>query len=147
MKIYNYFKNTVEENITQEFRLKNVDETRNYFLEEIKQNELMNKKHKEVCRTPNYTDHVLILPSTITRCISISAFASLIGILMRITSSAIKLKIFAITAGIKTYKSIIKKMKKKLNKIVFLAKSILNKTKVLISKALNDSVISHDEFC
>ena len=31
----------VEENVSQEFRLKNMDETRNYFLEEIKQNELM----------------------------------------------------------------------------------------------------------
>ena len=29
-----------EENISQEFRLKNIDETRNYFLEKIKQNEL-----------------------------------------------------------------------------------------------------------
>ena len=31
----------VEENISQEFRLRNIDETRNYFLEEIGQNELM----------------------------------------------------------------------------------------------------------
>ena len=28
-----------EENISQEFRIRNIDETRNYFLEEIKQNE------------------------------------------------------------------------------------------------------------
>ena len=34
----------VEENITQKFRLKNIDKTRNYFLEEIKQNELMSIK-------------------------------------------------------------------------------------------------------
>ena len=39
----------VEENISQEFRLKNIDETRNVFLEEIKQNELMSQKHKKVC--------------------------------------------------------------------------------------------------
>ena len=30
--------------MSQEFRLKNTDETRNYFLEDIKQNELMSKK-------------------------------------------------------------------------------------------------------
>ena len=35
-----------EENISQEFRLKNIDERRNYFIEEIKQNELMSKKDK-----------------------------------------------------------------------------------------------------
>ena len=34
----------VEENITQKFRLKNIDKTRSYFLEEIKQNELMSIK-------------------------------------------------------------------------------------------------------
>ena len=38
----------VEGNITKEFRLKNIGETRNYFLKEIKQNKLMRKKHKKV---------------------------------------------------------------------------------------------------
>ena len=44
----------VEENINQEFRLKNIDETRNYFLEEIQQNELISANHKKVCTTLNY---------------------------------------------------------------------------------------------
>ena len=35
-----------EENINQKFRLKNIGETRNYFIKEINQNELMSKKHK-----------------------------------------------------------------------------------------------------
>ena len=35
IEIYNYFKNMAEENISQEFRLKNIDETRNYLTEEI----------------------------------------------------------------------------------------------------------------
>ena len=30
----------VEENISQEFRLKNIEETKSYFLEEIKENKL-----------------------------------------------------------------------------------------------------------
>ena len=43
-----------KENISQEFRLKIIDETRNYFVEEIKQNELTSKKkHEKVCITPN----------------------------------------------------------------------------------------------
>ena len=45
LKIFNYFKNMGEENKSQEFRLKNTDETRNYFRKEIKQNKLMSKKH------------------------------------------------------------------------------------------------------
>ena len=133
--------------MSQEFRLKNsINETKNYFLEEIKQNELMSRKHKKVCTTLNYIEHFLILASTITGCISISAFASLIGIPIGITSSAIGLKICAITAGIKKYKSIIKKKKKKHDKIVLLAKSKLNSIEVLISKVLINSNISHDEF-
>ena len=136
----------VEENISQEFRLKNIDETRNYLIEEINRNELMSKKHKKVCTTLNYIEHFLILGSTITGCVSISAFASLVGIPIGIASSTIGLKICVITAGIKKYKSIIKKKKKKHDKIVLLAKSKLNSIEVLISKALIDSVISHDEF-
>ena len=50
------------------------------------------------------------------------------------------------TAGIKKYKSIIQKKKKKCDKIVLLAKTKLNSMEVLISKALINSNISHDEF-
>ena len=61
----------------------------------------MSKKHKNVCRVLNYTDHLLIVISTITECVSISAFTSLLGIPLGFTSSAIGLKTCAITAGIK----------------------------------------------
>ena len=88
----------------------------------------------------------LILASTITGCVSISGFDSLIVIPIRIVSSAIGLKIFAIAAGIKKYKSIIKKKKKKHDKIVSLAKSKLNAIEVLISKSLTDSNNDHNEF-
>ena len=90
----------VEENISQEFRLKNIDETRNYLIEQINRNELMSKKHKKVCKALNYNEHFLILVSSITGCFSMSAFASLIGIPIGIASSAIVLKICAITARI-----------------------------------------------
>ena len=70
----------------------------------------------------------------------------MLGIPIGIRSSAIGFKICAIAAGIKKYKSIIKKKKKKHEKIVLLAKDKLNSLEVLISKALIDSVISHDEF-
>ena len=77
-----------EENMNQEFRLKKIDEIRNYLIEEIDWNELLSKKHKKVCRVLNYIEHSLILISTITGCVSISEFASLIGILKGSTSSA-----------------------------------------------------------
>ena len=93
----------------------------------------------------NYIEHLLTSISTVTGCVSISAFASLFGIPIRITSSTIGLKIL-ITAGIKKCKSIIKKKKKRHDKILLLAKSKLNSVEVLISEALIDSSISHDDF-
>ena len=101
-----------EGNISQEIRLKNIDETRNYFIEEINQNELMSKNLGKACRVLNYIEHLLILASTVTGCISISAFPSLIGIPIEITSSATGLNICIITEEIKKYKSIIKKKEK-----------------------------------
>ena len=120
------------ENLSQEFRLRNIDDTRNYLIKEINRNELMSKKHEKVCTTLNYIEHSLILVSTITGCVFISSFASLIGILIRNTSEAIGLKTCSITAGLTTYKSVIKKKKKKHEKIVLLPKSKLKSIKVLI---------------
>ena len=62
------------------------------------------------------------------------------------TSCVIDLKLCAIAAKIKKYKLMIKKKKKKHDKIVLLATSKLDNTEDLISKALINSDISHDEF-
>ena len=73
----------------------------------------MSKMYKNFCSTLNYIDHFLILASTINGCVSMSAFSSLLSIPIGIMSSAISLRICAITAGIRKYKSQIKKKKKK----------------------------------
>ena len=84
----------------------------------------MSRTLKKVCTTLNFIEHFLIFASTITGCIWVSAFASLIDVPIGVTSSAIGLKICAIIAGIKKFKSIMKK--KKHDKIVLLAKTKLN---------------------
>ena len=86
-----------EENINQEFRLNKIDEIRNYLIEKINQNELMIKKCKKVCRVLNYIDYLLVVTSTTTGCVCISTFASIVGIPIAITSSAIVLKLCVIT--------------------------------------------------
>ena len=108
------------ENINQEFRLENIEETINYFIKELYQSEFISNNHKNVSDTLHYMEHILILVFAVTGCISISALASLVNISMGITSSAIELKICAITVGIKEYKSIIKKKEQRswLNSIV-----------------------------
>ena len=135
-----------EENIIQKFKLKNIDETRNYLIKEINENELMSKKHQKIYRDLIYVEHLLILFSTVTGCISISSFASSVSIPGGITSFTIELKIYVIAAGIKKYKSIINKKKKKHDQKLSLAKPKLNSVEFLISKALIDSNISHNEF-
>ena len=72
-----------------EFRLKEIYQSRNYLIEEIKQNELISKKHKKVCKILKYTENLLILAFTVTGCFSISALASLFCIAVGIASSAI----------------------------------------------------------
>ena len=93
---YKYFKDKYGR---RRIRLRKNDETRNYPFEEIKHNDLMNEKYKKTCKYLNYVEHLLILASTITRCVSISAFASLVCFPVGITSSAVGIKICAITAG------------------------------------------------
>ena len=66
----------------------------------------------------NLIEHLLILASVVTGCVSITTFVSLVDIPKGIVSSTVGLKSCAITAGIEKYNLIIKKKKKKQNKIV-----------------------------
>ena len=79
----------------------------------------------------NHVENLLILVSAITSHISISAFSSLVFVLVGITSFTVGRNICAIAAGIKEYNSIIKKKKKKHGKAVLLLKDKLNTIKVL----------------
>ena len=99
----------------------------------------------KVSTTLIYFQQFFILASTITGCISISAFVSLLDIPIGITSSGVGLKICVSAVVIKKHKSKIKKKKKKHDKTELSANSKLNKIEVLISKSIIDSNISHDE--
>ena len=86
-----------------------IDETRKYLIEEIKHNVFICGKHNKTLKTLNYPEHFLLCISTTNECVSISAFASLFGVPVGITSSAEGLKICAVTAEIKKYNTFIKK--------------------------------------
>ena len=62
--------NMAEEDKSQESGLKNIDKTKKYFIQERKQNELISKRHKKVCKILNYTEHLLIFISTVIGCVS-----------------------------------------------------------------------------
>ena len=82
------------ENVSHKYRTKEIDKARYYFTEEIKQNELISKKHKNVYRILNHTEHLLVLASVVTGCVLISVLASSVEIPVFIASSAIKNKNF-----------------------------------------------------
>ena len=101
----------------------------------------MGKKNKKVCAVSNYFYHLFIL--AILFYVLISA---LFGILIKIASSAVVLKIWATTAWNKKYKSVTNKKRKEHYKIALIAKTKLIRLEILISRALINSHISHDEF-
>ena len=67
-----------------EFRLKKIDKTSNYLLEEMKHNDFMREEHKTVWRGLNYFENLFVFISAINGCVSISVFSSLIGVLIGI---------------------------------------------------------------
>ena len=105
----------------------------------------MIKKCKKTRKYLNYLEHLLILVSTVTGFVSISAFALLVCAPVGIASSALEIEICAVTERTEKYKSIINK-KKEHDKVVLLGKDNLNTIEVLISNAFIDSYISHEEF-
>ena len=95
-------------------------------------------------RTFDYIDKILIVLSATIGGVSIISFTSVIGAPVRIASAHFIL-IFSLTTGI------VKKLlnitrKKKHDKILMLAKSKFNSIDTLISQALIDMDISHEEF-
>ena len=72
-----------------------------------------------MCRDLNYFEHFLVFVSAVSGFVSISAFALLIHVPLGKTSSTEGLKIFAIIAGTKNYKSNIRKKRKTHGKIKY----------------------------
>ena len=54
----------------------------------------MSEKYKKTGKYLNYVEHLLVVASTITGCVSISAFASLVCVPVDIKSSVIESKFF-----------------------------------------------------
>ena len=64
----------------------------------------MSEKFKKTCKYLNYDKNLLILVSTVTGCVSISFFASIVYVPIGITSSAVGSNIYATIAEIKKHK-------------------------------------------
>ena len=94
----------------------------------------------------DYLDKIFIALSASFGTLSIASYASVVGTPAGIAGSSLTL-IFTIGTGIsKSFLNVTKKRKKKHNKIIALAKNKLTTIDTLLSSALNDSEISHEEF-
>ena len=127
------------------FRLSEIMEIEDYFYQEINQQKSYSKKLNKYVTIFDDIDKILIILSVTSSGISIISFASAIGAPAGIASTCFTL-IFSITTEIiKKLLNITRNKKKKHDKFLMLAKSKLNSIESLISQALNDLDISHEE--
>ena len=130
----------------QQFRLNKINEIKDFFLAEIRERELISKNLRKYIASLDYFDKLLNVLSILSGSISISLFASVIGVSAGTFGASCSFT-FSITSGsIKRFLKTIRNKKKKHNKIFMLARSKLNSIENKISKALMDSETSHEDF-
>ena len=128
------------------FRVSEIIGIENYFYQEINQRKSCSKKLNKYVTAFDYIDKTLIVLSATSGEVSIISFTSIVGAPVGIASASLTL-IFSLTTGIvKKLLNVTRNKKKKQDKILMLAKSKLNSIKTLISQALIDMEISHEEF-
>ena len=140
---------TIDKTILSEqtkFRLSEIIGIENYFYQEINERKACSKKLNQHVTTFDYIDKTLIVLSATSSEVSIISFTSIIGEPVGIVSANLTF-IFSLTTGIiKKVLNITRNKKKKHDKILMLAKSKLNSIEALISQALINLDISHEEF-
>ena len=134
-------------NLTEQtkFRLDEISKIENCFHQEINQRKTCSKKLSKYATAFDYIDKVLIVLSATSGGVSIILFTSVNGAPVKIASASFTL-VFSLTTGIIKKLLNTKNKKKKHDKILLLAKSKLNSIEILISQALIDMGISHEEF-
>ena len=138
--------NLIELTDINNHRLNEINKTRYYFNNEINERKDMIKNLNKYIDSFDCLDEIFITLSASFGTLSIVSHTTIVGIPAGITGASLTL-IFTVGAGInKSLLKVTKKRKKKHNKIIALAKSKLNMIDTLLSSALNDSKISHEEF-
>ena len=133
-------------NDQQQFRLNKINETKYYFVAEIKERELMSKRLSKYIASFDYFDKSLIVLSVTTGSISIASFATVIGAPVGMMSASCSLAFSVTTGFVKTLLKTTRNKKKNHNKVVMLARSKLNSIESKISEALINNEISHQDF-
>ena len=128
------------------FRLSEIIGIENYFHQEINQRKSCSKKLSKYVTAFDYIDKILIVLSAASSGVGIISSGSVVGAPVGIASANFTL-IFSVTTGkIKNLLNITRNKTKKHDKILMLAKSKLDSIETLVSQALIDMEISHEEF-
>ena len=128
------------------FRLDEINKIKDYLNAEIKKRKDIIKKISKYIVAFDYADKLFIALSASFGTLSIASHATIVGIPAGIPRESLTL-IFTVTTGVvKELLNITRKKKKKHNKIIVLGRSKLNIIETLISQALIDFDINHDEF-
>ena len=128
------------------FRLNEIKKIENHFNSEINQRKLRSKKLSKYVTTFNYTEKILIVLNATTGGVCIISHGTVAGAPVGIASAAFMIAFSLATRIIKKLLKTTKMKKKKHDKIIMLAKSKLNSIETLVSQALIDLEISHEEF-
>ena len=127
------------------FRLYEIKKIENCFINDINQQKVYRKKLGRYVTIFDYIDKILIALSATTIGVSIISFTNTIDKSVGIVNAGFTL-IFSLTTGIVKLLSITSNKKKKHNHLLMLAKSKFNCVQTLISQALGDVDISHEDF-
>ena len=126
------------------YRLDETNNIKEYFNAEIKERKDIIKKISKYIVAFDYAEKLFITLSVSCGTLSIASYATVVGIPAGIAGTSLT---FTVTTGVvKTLLNITRKKKKKHNKIIALARSQLNIIENLISQALIDFEITHEEF-
>ena len=130
----------------QTFTLNKINETKDYFIAEIRDRELMSKRLSEYIASFDYFDKSLIVLFATSGCTFIGLFAIVNDAPVGITSASFSFALSITTGIVKKLLKATRNKKKKYSKIIMLAGSKLNSIEKIISKALIDNQISHKDF-
>ena len=135
-----------ELNDLTKYRLDEIIKIKEYFNAEIKERKDIIKKISKYIVAFDYADKVFITLSASFSTLSIASYATIVGIPAGIAGASLTLICTITTGVVKTFLNITRKKKKKHNKITALARNKLNVIENLISQALIDFEITHEEF-
>ena len=136
----------LELNDLTKFRFDEINKIKDYLNSEVKERKDVIKKISKYIVAFDYAEKLFIKLSASFGTLSIASHATIVGIPVGIAGALLTL-IFIVTTGIvKKLLNITRKKKKKHKKTIALARSKLNIIETLISRALTDFDISHEEF-